>query len=107
MAIQGGDVLHPYQFDDVLYQLPAVTDYQISLGKENGKHRIMFTVEVVGEDMRLQKKIGERLMEHDFIKGNLQRNNIREPEITVVGPGALKKDRNLKRSTIQMGAFNS
>ena len=65
----GGGELYPSAFDELLFSLPDIIDYQVTLGKEGNKDILVFKIEVCEQDENMPQAIREKLLTHPaFIK---------------------------------------
>ena len=101
VTIKGGDTIYPNLFDDTIFCIPKVVDYKIILKEENNKDRLTFHVEVVDKKPAIKRAIHDILCVHPLLKSNLERGYISDPQIELVDPGCLKKDRTQKRVIIE------
>jgi len=100
VTIGNGDEIHPSFFDDVLYSLFEVVDYQLAISKQAHKDCLKFTVEVSEEKSDLGNELKRRLLGAEVIEKNLLLGKLVEPEIELVGPGTLQRRTRAKKLII-------
>ena len=82
-----GDEIYPSQFDDLLYKIPEVIDYRVSLGRTEEKDCLAFRVEVIRPGNDIQKKIKKILTDFSLIQKNINAGRMTGLEVDVVGIG--------------------
>ena len=70
-------------FDDVLYTVPEVIDYQVALTKEGGKDRIAIKAEVTHKE-GVTGKISKAIMSIPAVRENLEAGLLSEPKVEIV-----------------------
>ncbi len=84
--------IYPALFDDVLFKLPEVVDYEIYLEKKDGKQNLIFEVELTAESENVKKEIIRQLQNNEIIMKYFDL-----PVIKTVPPGALKGGAHFKK----------
>jgi len=93
ISIGAGDNLYTRRFDDILFGIPEVIEYQVIFNRKNIKDEITIVVETEIIKDSLRKRILEAVMEMPEIKsGVLSSKTIEKPEIKLVKPNTF--DRN-------------
>ena len=82
---------YPAAFDELLFSLPDVIDYQVTLNTEGNKDIILFKIEVVRKEDNIQKIINDMLLSHPLIRKNLAANLLGLSPIELVSPGNLTR----------------
>jgi phenylacetate-CoA ligase len=85
----GGDDLYPAAFDELLFSIPDVIDYQVSLSKEGNKDILSFKIEVVKKDETIQELITGKLLNHPIIRKYLDINMLDLSPIELLSQGNL------------------
>jgi len=89
--IGGGDDIYPSLFDDVLFAVDEVIDYQLTLGKDEGRDNLLFKVEVTTESEAVRNEIYRALSGHPTVRKNLATNRMAPPRAELVGKGTLTR----------------
>jgi phenylacetate-CoA ligase len=93
ISIGAGDNLYTRRFDDILFEIPEVIEYQVFLDRKNIKDEITIVVETEIITDSLSKRILEAVMEMPEINsGVLSSKTIEKPVIKLVKPSTF--DRN-------------
>ena len=90
-SIGGGDEIYPALFDDLLFEVPGLVDYQVTAARENDVYRLNFEVEMVPDQAERVPEIRSRLLSLPLIaKHSFRSNHV----------GTLDTARGLRRSPI-------
>jgi len=89
VRVAGGDEVYPALFDDLLFEIPGLVDYQVILTKEEGKDRMDFKIEMQEGPASLAA-IKEALSSAPILSRNISRGTMVEPRIELAPPGALR-----------------
>ena len=89
-TIGDGDEIFPALFDDVLFEIPGLVDYQVIAKKEGGMDRLDFKVEMVPDQTGGISEIRRKLLSSPIIAKNLSAQKMPEPEIELVAWGGLQ-----------------
>ncbi len=89
VKVEGGDEMYPALFDDLLFEIPGLVDYQVILTKEEGKDRMDFKIEMQEGPASLAA-IKEALSSAPILSRNISRGTMVEPRIELAPPGALR-----------------
>jgi phenylacetate-CoA ligase len=90
VALGNGAELYPALFDDQLYDIPDVIDYQVKLLRQENKDRLDFKIEVAFENKSILSEISRRLLATPVISENTAAGKMSEPRVELVPMGALK-----------------
>ena len=89
-TIGDGDEIYPALFDDVLFEIPGLVDYQVIAKKEGGMDRLDFKVEMVPDQTGGISEIRRKLLSSPIIAKNLSAQKMLEPGIELVAWGGLQ-----------------
>ncbi len=84
-----GDEIYPVLFDDALFDISGVVDYQIIASRVNGIDQLTFKVEMAPHQAGEISEISRKLRSDPVIAKNLSARRILEPEIEIVPWGGL------------------
>jgi phenylacetate-CoA ligase len=91
MAMVGdGDTIYPALFDDVLFEIPGVLDYQVIAAQENGRDRLDFKIEMIPDQTEGISEIRRKLLSAPVIARNIALKKMLEPGIELVPTGGLQ-----------------
>ena len=105
-TIGDGDEIYPALFDDVLFEIPGVVDYQVIATKavgeagEFGMDRLDFKVEMVPDQAGGISEIRRKLLSAPIIAKNLSAQKMLEPGIELVAWGGLQSVGRAKKMLI-------
>jgi phenylacetate-CoA ligase len=99
----GGDEIYFSIFDEFIYNVSELVDYQISVAEEQGKDLLVFTAEVthIGDDV--EKKIRDVVSDSPLIRKNVGNGTMAEPEVNLVALGAFKMQGRAKKMIASHG----
>lgn len=100
VQIGEGDEIYPSLFDDLLYNIPEVIDYQVSLGRTGGKDCLAFRVEVIRPGNDIEEKIKKILTDFSLIQKNINTGRMTDLELDVVGIGELRHSGSAKKMIV-------
>lgn len=89
LKLSGGAEIYPSLFNELLFTVPEVVDYQLSLGREGGKDKLRFKIEIVERGETVQKRIPQLLAGYPVIHNSVARGIMAPPEVELVELGAL------------------
>jgi phenylacetate-CoA ligase len=87
----GADEVYPSVFDELLFEIPDVIDYQVTLRKEGSRDVLFFKVEVFRQDENIQEVINESLSGHPVIKRNIEAGTLSLSPLELVEQGTLTR----------------
>jgi phenylacetate-coenzyme A ligase PaaK-like adenylate-forming protein len=96
------DELYPSAFDELLFSIPDVIDYQVTLNKEKKKDNLTFKIEVVEPDEGIRQIISENLLNHPIIRKSLDGNILVLSPIELVSRGKLTRMNRAKKLIIDV-----
>ncbi|MBN1570637.1 MAG: phenylacetate--CoA ligase family protein [Acidobacteria bacterium] len=91
-----GGEMYPALFDDVLYEIPFLMDYQVIVTSEGGKDRLDFRIELMPESGPIED-IEKKLLSAPIIAENVAAGIMSPPRIEPVEPGSLRLTSRAKR----------
>ena len=100
VEIGDGDQIYPSLFDELLYQIPQVVDYQVTLSRADGKDNLAFVAEVTQMGNGIEQKIKEVLLSFPLIQRNISAGRMTEPKLELVGLGELKRSGRAKKMIV-------
>jgi len=90
IAIIGdGDEMYPALFDDVLFEIPDLVDYQVIVTGADGRDRLDFRIELIS-DRKPIPEIAQKLLSAPIIEKNIAAGKMLPPRIELVEPGSLQ-----------------
>ena len=89
--IGSGDEIYPAMFDELIFTIPEVIDYQMTLGKEEGRDTLLFQVEVTTESQHIREAISKVVLSHPLIRKTVDANKVALPKVELVSQGTLKR----------------
>ena len=93
----GQDELYPSTVDELLFSIPDILDYQVTLATEGEKDALKIKIEVVKEDENIQKSVNHMLLNHPLIRKNLSSNLLDITPIEFAGQGSLARMNRAKK----------
>ena len=91
VKIGGGDEIYPAVFDELIFSVPDVIDYQLTLGREGDRDIFRFKVEVTAEGQDIGEAISKTVLSHPLIKKNVEADRMALPEVELVSQGTLRR----------------
>ncbi len=89
VRIGGGDAMYPALFDDVLFEIPGLVDYQVTVTSEEGKDRLDFRIELLADQPQISV-IREKLLSTPILSANISAGKMVQPRIELAAPGTLQ-----------------
>ena len=100
-AIKLGNIeLYPSTFDESLFSIPEIVDYQVVVREEGGKVKLVFNIESVEGGKTTQFAIEKVISEHPLFRGPMIKNKI-EYEVASVSRDQMNSSRPNKRSPLK------
>ncbi len=100
VRVGGGDEIYPSMFDELLYQIPQVVDYRVTLSQADGKDELAFVVEVTQTGDDLHQEIRGLLSTLPLLQGNISAGKMTELRLDLVGLGELKRGGRAKKMIV-------
>ena len=95
-----GDEIYPALFDELIFGIPDIVDYQLNLRKKGNKDVLHFKIEANKGNDDLRNMITEKVLDHPLARKNISGGFMLLPEIEVVDPGALVRMTRAKKLII-------
>jgi phenylacetate-CoA ligase len=89
VTLASGEEIYPALFDDVLFGVPGLIDYQLSVTRDEGKDRLDFTIEMMPECTDRTSEIRGKLCSATVIAKSTAAGMMAAPNIEIVHWGAL------------------
>jgi phenylacetate-CoA ligase len=101
VTLDGGETIYPSLFDDALYEIPSVLDYQVVLTRQDQKEHLEFNVEIISPDAlpdiyRILRSIPE-------IRNSIEAGRMIEPAILPVPAGTFLSTSRSKKLIVVHG----
>jgi phenylacetate-CoA ligase len=90
VTIGDGDEIYPVFFDDILFEVPGLMDYQVVVTSQGKLDRLDFKIEMIRDRMNAKTEISQKLLSAPVIAKNIAARTMAEPGIEVLGWGALE-----------------
>jgi phenylacetate-CoA ligase len=87
----GDDEVCPSLFDELLFSIPDIIDYQLTISAEGNKDALSFKIEAFQNDETFRWTIRESLLNHSLIKKNIDAGVLTLSQIELAGPGTLTR----------------
>jgi phenylacetate-CoA ligase len=101
MTLDGGDTIYPSLFDDALYEIPGMLDYQVVCMRQEQKERLEFNVEVMSPDAL--PDIHRKLLSMPVIRHRIATGRMIEPAVLPVPAGSLQSAARYKKLIVVQG----
>lgn len=85
VKLRDGDEIYPSLFDELLYEIPQVVDYQVDLNEVDGKDSMAFKVAVTQVSDDIKQEINRALLSSPFLQRNISTGRMTEPKVDLVG----------------------
>ena len=89
VTVGDGDELYPSFFDDVLFAIPHVIDYRVTVLRQHGNDCLRFTIEMIAENADTVAFIKKQLRSIPLIAKNLATGKMPEPTVAICRWGTL------------------
>jgi phenylacetate-coenzyme A ligase PaaK-like adenylate-forming protein len=91
VRLADGHEIYPSLFDEVLYKLPELVDYDVTVKNNIGKERLHFLAEVTAPGENIENEMSRLLRDGVHTRGFLESGFMEEPEITTVPLGGISR----------------
>jgi phenylacetate-CoA ligase len=96
VTIGEGDEMHPVLFDDVLFEIPGLVDYQVIVTREEGKDRLDFRIEMLS-DAGIVSEIEKKLLSAPIIARNMAAGKMAAPKVELTNRGEIRSTSRAKK----------
>jgi phenylacetate-CoA ligase len=97
VTLGNGVEMYPTLFDDLLFGIPDLIDYQVTLLRHAGMDLLRFRIEMQGKRAGAHERIRRSLLSAPAVAGNIASGSMSEPDIELFGRGALKASGRAKK----------
>ena len=97
VKVGGGDEIYFSIFDEFIYNVSELVDYQISVNQVEGKDLLVFTAEVTRIGNDVQEKLRDVVLNAPLVRKNITNGTMAEPEVNLVALGAFKRQGRAKK----------
>jgi phenylacetate-CoA ligase len=101
VTLDGGGAIYPSLFDDALYEIPGMLDYQVVLLQQEQKERLELNVEVISTDALTA--IHRKLLSIPVIMHRIATGRMIEPAVLTVPIGSLQSASRSKKLIVVQG----
>jgi phenylacetate-CoA ligase len=100
VTLAGGDEVYPTLFDDLLYEIPDLIDYRLTVIRSEAKDRFDFKIEMQSEGPDRIYEIRKKLDRAPIIAKNVAAGRMAEPCIEILPWGSLKTAERAKKMIV-------
>jgi phenylacetate-CoA ligase len=100
VRLASGQLIYPSLFDEVLYKLTDLVDYDLRVTSTGDRERLLFTVELIGSGQGIQDKIKRLLFHEQAVRPLFAEDTMDEPDIMIVPPGGISRMGRAKKKII-------
>ena len=97
VTVGSGDEIYPAMFDDVLYGVPQIFDYELEVSQQKGKEQLHFTIEANERDITVAEAINKALVNCPVVRKNIRSGRMLPPAVKLVPYGSLDHTRRAKK----------
>jgi phenylacetate-CoA ligase len=101
VTLDGGDTIYPSLFDDVLFQVPGLLDYQVVLTRQEDRQHLDFRVEIISPNAL--PVIASKLLSMPVISANIAAGKMTAPSILPFPSGTLPSASRAKKLIVNQG----
>ena len=83
------DEIYPAMFDELIFSIPEVIDYQLTFCKEGDRDILLLKAEVTRQSENIRKAINDVVLSHPLIRKNVEANMLALPRVELVSQGTL------------------
>jgi phenylacetate-CoA ligase len=100
IALENGDEMHPALFDDVLFEIPGLVDYQVVLERQGSRDCLAFKIELSAKSAESLSVIRKKLLAIPLIARNIRAGTMSEPSLELAPWGALQSASRAKKMIV-------
>ncbi|MFC1907084.1 DVU_1553 family AMP-dependent CoA ligase [Chloroflexota bacterium] len=97
VKIGEGDEIYPAMFEELIFSIPDVIEYQLTLSREKGKDLLLLEVEVAKNTGDISRAVHNVMLSQPVIKKNIEANIMALPKVELVEQGALTRQTRAKK----------
>ena len=101
VKLKVGEVIYPSIFEDILYRMPNIINYDVFLTHEGDKERIEVVVEVTAEWPKAREEVTEAVLSIPSIVRSIEADLMAKPEIQLREQGTMKRVGRVKKLIIE------
>jgi len=100
VMLTGGAEIYPSLFNELLFTVAEIIDYQLTLTKENGRDKLCFKIEATERNEAMRQNVIRLLAAYPVIRENVKQNMMVQPEVELVEQGSLVSMNRAKKMII-------
>lgn len=100
LKIGDGYEIYPTYFDDMLFEVPGLIDYQVTVTSEKDKDRLDFRIEMITKTETSSSEIRKKLLSAPIVAESIAAGKMVPPRIDILGWGALQSVSRAKKMII-------
>ncbi len=101
IAVVGdGDEIFPALFDDALFEVPGLMDYQLNLTRRDNRDCLEFRIEPAQGAADIAPEIRGALLAMPSVARNIAAGSMIEPRVELLSPGALQSSSRAKKMIV-------
>ena len=100
VEIGNGDEIYPSYFDDLLFEISGLIDYQMTVTREKDKDRLDFKIEMISRPQKSASEVKRKLLSAPVVAKNIAAGSMAAPRIDIVGWGSLQSVDRAKKMII-------
>jgi phenylacetate-CoA ligase len=89
VMLEAGDPIYPSIFDDILFEIPGMMDYQVVLARDEGKERLELKAELLTQRSDAIPEIHRILLSIPAVRKSVDAGTMAEPVVLLAGKSAL------------------
>ena len=97
VRVGDGDEIYYSLFDEIIYDVPELVDYQITITRSDSKDQLTVHAEVRPSGSDVEQSIRERLLGLPLIRKNIKNRTMVDPEIKLVDLDTFKQSGRAKK----------
>jgi phenylacetate-CoA ligase len=102
VTLGNGAEMYPALFDDLLFDIPDVIDYEVKFQRHEEKDRLDFKIEIARERRSILMEIDRKLCSSPLIAENTADGNMSVPQVELVPMGTLKTADRAKKMIVEI-----
>ena len=102
VTLGNGAEMYPALFDDLLFSIPDVIDYEVKFLRHEKKDRLDFKIEIARERRNILMEIDRKIRSSPAIAENTADGNMSPPQVELVSMGALATAGRAKKMIVEI-----